>query len=110
MDSEVWRRAGKRVFVVTPDPKCRGIEIPEKCIRVMNRYPEAFPVRPEKLVQAQIDIVIPDLGREAFLSLWGRSAWVSKHPEVQEQWRQLFEPKEQPQQSSEVVVSSWRSW
>lgn len=111
LDSEVWRRAGKRVLVLAPDPKCRGMEITERCLRVMNRYPDAFPVRPEKLLQTQIDLVIPDLGREAFLSLWSRTAWVQRHPEVRDQWRRLFDRESaDDQQQQEVVSAAWQSW
>ncbi|GIM47671.1 hypothetical protein DNHGIG_32200 [Collibacillus ludicampi] len=112
LDSEVWLRAGKQVFVMTPDPKCKGGDIPERAIRVMNRYPEAFPIRPEKLVQARIDLIVSDLGREAFLSLCSQMPWVEKPPDVKEQWVRLFvqeKPQEKPEQREEAV-SVWSSW
>jgi hypothetical protein len=88
--SDIWNRAKKRVLVVTPDPRYEGMVFEEGTIRVMNRYPEAFPVSAEHVFNVKVDLVVPDLGREAFLSLWSRVPWITRQPqEVMEQWRAL---------------------
>lgn len=99
---DLWNWAGKRIYVLTPDPIFQENRYPEKTLHVLNRYPEAFPTPPEHIFRTQVDLVIPDLGREAFLSLWSGIPWLSRQPiDIIKKWKALAGVQEE--------VSEWNS-
>jgi hypothetical protein len=99
---DLWKWAGKRIYVLTPDPTFQETRYPENTVHVLNRYPEAFPSPPEHIFRSQVDLVIPDLGREAFLSLWSGVPWISRQPiDIIKKWKALVGIQEE--------VSEWNS-
>ena len=87
---DVWINADVRVFVVTPDPQFRNTRIPEGTTVVLNRFPSQFPTNPKDIFKRDIDLVVRDLGSEAFLKLWARKPWIlDQTEEERNRWRRI---------------------
>jgi hypothetical protein len=100
---DLWKWAGKRVYVLTPDPIFQEDRYPENTLHVLNRYPEAFPSLPDQIFRSQIDLVIPDLGREAFISLWSGVPWISRQSiDIIKEWKTLVGIQEEE-------VAEWKN-
>lgn len=92
LDNELWKRAKTKLFVTTPDPQWKRNPFPPGVTRVMNRMPVVFPAPPEGIFGVKVDLVIPDLGRQALLSLWSLRAWIlTQGHEVAEQWKKVLD-------------------
>ena len=89
--SYVWELAEQRVFVTTPEPQFKDVEIPENAKWILNKLPKDFPVDPSKFYNAEPDLIIEENTRDILMSQWAKVPYLSKRPEEVSKWVALIE-------------------
>lgn len=96
-ESEIFKRAGKKVFVISPDPQHVDLDRPESLgvTWILNRWPPGCAITVEAVEQLygrKFNLVVTQPARQATMAIWTKKPVIKMETngEVVEKWLSLF--------------------